>query len=183
LTAPGGGQVLNRVGNQAGPELHSLSMDPRVIQYFHRSSDYATHAGARPSPSQGRNYFGTSHGDLEGVHKAYLEVLLAQKKQQYELPHLGKSGGFNHGYYGNPSYGFGMPYPIGSGTPVFHNERISHLTSMMRSSMGGSIGSWHSDISSNMEGGFASTLLDEFKNNRTRSFELSDIVGNVVEFR
>lgn len=168
-------------------------MDPGFIQYF-RSSDYATHAVASPSPSQGRNYFGTSHGDLEGVQKAYLEALLAQKKQQYELPHLGKSGGFNHGYYGNPSYGFGMPYPgnamadsilpsIGSGTPVFHNDRISNFTSMMRSSMGGSIGSWHSDISSSMEGRFASTLLDEFKNNKTRSFELPDIIGNVVEFR
>ncbi|XP_059456798.1 pumilio homolog 4 isoform X2 [Corylus avellana] len=170
----------------------ALSMDPGFIQYF-RSSDYATHAVASPSPSQGRNYFGTSHGDLEGVQKAYLEALLAQKNQQYELPHLGKSGGFNHGYYGNPSYGFGMPYPgnamadsilpsIGSGTPVFHNDRISNFTSMMRSSMGGSIGSWHSDISSSMEGRFASTLLDEFKNNKTRSFELPDIVGNVVEF-
>ncbi|KAE7997016.1 hypothetical protein FH972_001689 [Carpinus fangiana] len=148
----------------------ALSMDPGFIQYFRRSSDYATHAVASPSPSQGRNYFGTSHGDLEGVQKAYLEALLAQKKQQYELPHLG-----------NAMADSILP-SIGSGTPVFHNDRISNFTSMMRSSMGGSIGSWHSDISSNMEGRFASTLLDEFKNNKTRSFELPDIIGNVVEF-
>jgi pumilio RNA-binding family len=126
--------------------------------------------------------------------KHTLRHCLLKQKQQYELPHLGKSGGFNHGYYGNPSYGFGMPYPgnpmadsvlpsIGSESPLFQNDRISNFTSMMRNTVGGSIGPWHSDISSNMEGRFASTLLDEFKTNKTRSFELSDIVDYVVEFR
>lgn len=193
LTARGSGQVLNRVGNQARPDLHSLPIDPGPIQYF-LNSDYATDAVASPSnPSQGRNYSGTSLGDLEGVQKAYLEALVAQKKQQYEQSQVGKFGSFNHGYYGNPSYGFGIPYTgipmadplrpsVGSGTAVFHNERISHYASMIRGSMGGGIGSWHSGIGNNMEGIFVSTLLDEFKNNKTRSFELSDIVGHVIEF-
>uniref|UniRef100_A0A2N9HLQ6 PUM-HD domain-containing protein n=1 Tax=Fagus sylvatica TaxID=28930 RepID=A0A2N9HLQ6_FAGSY len=192
LTAPGDGQLLNRPRNQVGPDLHSPAIDPRFMQYLQRTSDYVTHAVASPSdPSQGRNYFGTPQGDLEGVQKAYLEALLAKQKQQYELPHLGKSGGFNHGYYGNPSYGFGMPYPgnpiansvlpsVGSESPLFQNGQISHFTSMMRNTVGGSIGPWHSD--GNMEGRFASTLLDEFKTNKTRSFELSDIVDYVVEF-
>lgn len=184
---------MHRPRNQVGPDPHSPAMDPRFIQYLQRTSDYVTHAVASPSdPSRGRSYFGTSHGGLEGAQQAYLEALLAKQKQQYELSHLGKSGGFNHGYYGNPSYGFGMPYPgnpmvnsvlpsVGSGSPGFQNEQFSHFTSMMRSSMGGSIGPWLSD--GNMEGRFASTLLDEFKTNKIRSFELSDIIDHVVEFR
>lgn len=175
------------------PDIHSPSIDPRSIQYFQRPSVYATHAVASPS-EQGSNYFITSHGDLEGAQKAYLETILDQNKQECELPHSGKSGGFSQGCYENPSYGFGIPYPgnpmadsilpsVGSGNPVFQNERLTHITSMMRSSMGGSIGSWHSDIGSNIEGRFASTLLDEFKNSKTKSFELSDIVDHVVEFR
>ncbi|KAF3967579.1 hypothetical protein CMV_008432 [Castanea mollissima] len=152
MTAPGDGQLLHRPRNQVGPDLHSPAMDPRFIQYLQRTSDYVTHAVASPSdPSRGRSYFGTSHGDLEGAQQAYLEALLAKQKQQYELSHLG-----------------------------FQNEQFSHFTSMMRSSMGGSIGPWLSD--GNMEGRFASTLLDEFKTNKTRSFELSDIIDHVVEF-
>ena len=130
---------------------------------------------------------------LLGLQKACIETLLAQQKQQYELPLLGKSGGLNQGYYGNSSYGLGMVYPgnpmansalpsVGSGNPMFQNDQISCFTSMMRSSMGGPITSWHTDTS-NMEGRFASTLLEEFKNNKTRSFELSDIVDHVIEFR
>ncbi|KAJ4971066.1 hypothetical protein NE237_004165 [Protea cynaroides] len=38
------------------------------------------------------------------------------------------------------------------------------------------------DNSGNMEESFASSLLEEFKNNKTRSFELSEIVDHVVEF-
>ncbi|KAG2729828.1 hypothetical protein I3760_01G267500 [Carya illinoinensis] len=194
VTASGNEQILNRLGNQVWPDILSPSVDPRSIQYFQRPSDYATHALASPiDRAQGSNYFISSHGDLEGVQKAYLETILDQTKLECELPHSGKSGGFSHGCYENPSYGFGIPYPgnpmadsvlpsVGSGNPGFQNERLTQFTSMMRSSMGGSIGSWHSDIGSNMEGRFASTLLDEFKNSKTRSFELSDIVDHVVEF-
>ena len=145
-------------------------------------------------PSQMRSFSDTSHGDLDGLRKAYLETLLAQQKQQYELPLLSKSGLLNHGFYGSQPYGLGMPYTgkqlasssltsLGSGNPLFENERISRFNSMMRSSMGGSGGSWHADTGNNMEGRFASSLLDEFKNNKARTFELLDIVDHVVQFR
>lgn len=49
--------------------------------------------------------------------------------------------------------------------------------------MGGSGGSWPADIGNNMEARFATSLLDEFKNKKTRPFELSDIVDHVVQFR
>lgn len=180
-------------GHKVGNDFHSPVVDPRYVQFLQRTPDYA--ALASPSdPSLVKSHFGTSHGDLDGLQKACFEVLLAQRKEQFELSLLGKSGGFNHEYYSNPSHRLGTPYPgnlmadsvihsVGSGIPMFHNERISRFNSMMRSSIKGSVGSWHSDIGNNVEGRFLSSLLDEFKNNKSKSFELSDIVEHVVEFR
>lgn len=178
------GHSSNRAGNQAGLDLHSPVMDSRYTQYLQRTSDYAT----RTNGPQVRN-FGTSHGDLDEIQKAYLEALLAQHNQQYE-PALLKSGSMNQGYHRNSSYGLGMSYignsvansvlpSVGSGG--FQNERVAQFNSMLRNSIGGSIGSWQSDVGSNMERRYVSSLLDEFKN-KTRSFELADIVDHVVEF-
>ncbi|KAI4346308.1 hypothetical protein L6164_007221 [Bauhinia variegata] len=186
------GQSLDAQGNQVGPDLHSSTLDPRLIQSFHQSFDYLVHGMNAPADSsQVRNFSNTSRGDLEGLQKAYLETLLAQQKQHYEL--LGKSGLINYGYFGNQPFGVGLPYSgkrvtnslvpsLGSGNLLLENDHISYLNSMMRSSLGGSVGSWHSDIGNNMEGRFPSSLLDEFKNNKARSFELSDIVNHVVQF-
>ncbi|XP_047172069.1 pumilio homolog 4 [Vigna umbellata] len=188
------GQNLDAQVNQVGPELHSTSLDPRFIQCLQQSSDYSMQGmSSSGHPLQIRNFPDpSSHGDLEGLRKAYLETLLTQQKQQFELPLLSKSG-LNNGFYGNQPYGLGMPYSgkqitnstlpaLGSGNPLFENERISRINSMMRSSMGGSGGSWHADIGNNMDSRFASSLLDEFKNKKTRPFELSDIVDHVVQF-
>ncbi|XP_059628330.1 pumilio homolog 4 [Cornus florida] len=185
LTGAGNGQSLSRSGNQI--------MDPRYTQYLQITPDYAMHAAAPSAdPSQGRNYLGTSRGDLQGMQKAYLESMLAQHKQ-YELPRSGKSGVLNNGIYGNPEFGLAMTYPgnpmansalpsVGSGGPMFQNERISHFNSMLRSPMGGSSKTWHSDFGANVEESFSASLLEELKNNKTRSFELPDIVDHVVEF-
>jgi pumilio RNA-binding family len=146
-------------------------------------------------PFQMRNFSDASqHGDREAIRKAYLETLLIQQKQQYELPLLSKSGLLNQGSFGSQPYDLGMPHSgkqiansslpsLGSGNPLFENERIAHINSMMRSSMGGSGNSWHADIGNNMETRFASSLLDEFKNNKAKPFELSDITDHVVQFR
>lgn len=187
------GQSLDAQGNQIGSEFHSTTLDPRLIQCLQQSSDYSMQGmGSSGHPLQMRNFPDASHGDLEGLRKAYLETLLAQQKQQYELPLLSKSG-LNNGFYGSQPYGLGMPYAgkqianstlpsLGSGNPLFENERISRLNSMMRSSMGGSGGSWPADVGNNMEARFTSSLLDEFKNKKTRPFELSDIIDHVVQF-
>ncbi|KAA8534410.1 hypothetical protein F0562_031927 [Nyssa sinensis] len=177
------------------PGGYSVKQKLKKSTYTHldTGSNLAGAGNGQSDPSQGRNYFGTSSGDLQGLQKAYFESVLAQQKQQYELPLLGKSSGLNHEHYGNPAYGLGMPYlgnctansalpSIGSGSPMFQNERISRFTSMLRSPMGGSAKLLYSDIGTNMEGIFASSLLEELKNNKTRSFELSDIVDHVVEF-
>ncbi|OMP01089.1 hypothetical protein COLO4_12170 [Corchorus olitorius] len=179
-------QSLNRAGNQ-GSDLLSPLMDPRYIQYLQRTSQYGTRAATSPDSLLAGNYVGTLHGDLDGLQKAYLEAILAQQKQQYELPLMGKAGGLNHGYYGNPSYGLGMPYAgnilansvlpsIGSGS--IQNDRTGRFNSMMRSATG----TWPSDIGNKADGRYVSSLLDEFKNNKNRSFELLDIIGHVVEF-
>ncbi|XP_043700603.1 pumilio homolog 4-like isoform X2 [Telopea speciosissima] len=178
------GQNLSRSGNQVGSGLQVPVMDPLYLQYLQRNSDYAAQAAATlRDPSLGRNYLSSSHAEFLGFQKAYLEALLVQQKQQYGMPFLGKSGTLNHGYYGTPAFGLGMPYP-GSpmGSPIRQNERVSRFPSMTRSSMGGSVGSWHSENDGNMEESFASSLLEEFKNNKTRCFELSEIVDHAVEF-
>jgi pumilio RNA-binding family len=53
----------------------------------------------------------------------------------------------------------------------------------MRNLSGGVMGSWHSEAGSNLDESFPSSLLDEFKSNKTKCFELSEIAGHVVEFR
>lgn len=182
------GNGFNRLGNQVGSDLCSPVLDPSYTQSLQRMLDYATHAVARSSEPPVRDYFGTSEGDLDRIRKAYLETLLVQQKQQYELT---KSGGLNQGYHRNSSYNLSMPYPENSavksmlpsvGSGGFQSGRASHLASVMRSLMGGSTGSWQSDIGCNAERKQSSSLMDEFKNNKTGSFELSDIVGHVVEF-
>ncbi|XP_050384760.1 pumilio homolog 4 [Argentina anserina] len=196
FTGSGDSQSMNRLRNKVDHGLHSSYVDPSHIQLLQKNI-YARHALASPSGySLGKNNFGTLHGELEGIQKAYLKAILAQaqRKQQYEMPLLNKSGGFNHGYFGNPSYGLGMTYPgisvansFGSGSSMFQNEKISRFNSMMRSSMAASVGTWHSDVGNDLEGRHASStpsssLLEEFKNNKNKSFELADIVDHVVPF-
>lgn len=185
----GDARNLNESINYVGQDLRSPVIDPRYVQYLQGNSDYGV--ASRGEPFEVRNYLSSSCRELDGFQKAYLEALLVQEKQQHELQLLGKSGGLNHGYCGSQSYRVGKPcpgHPLANsvlpsvGTGSFHNEQNSHFTSMMRSSMGGS-GPWHLDIGSNMEGRFISSLLDEFKTNKTRSFELSDITDHIVEFR
>nr|XP_011469641.1 PREDICTED: pumilio homolog 4 [Fragaria vesca subsp. vesca]XP_011469642.1 PREDICTED: pumilio homolog 4 [Fragaria vesca subsp. vesca] len=193
FTGNGDGQSMNRLGNKFGPGLHSSFLDPSQIQLLQTADNCARRALASPSGySLSKNNFGTLHGELEGQ-RAYLEAILAQRK--YEMSLLRKSAGFNHCYIGNPSYGLGMTYPgisvansflpsVGSGSSMFQNEKISRFNSMMKSPMGGSVGAWNSDVGNDIEGRHASSssLLDEFKNNKNKSFELADIVDHVVEF-
>lgn len=179
------GQSLRRNSNQGGSGPHSPHHDPHFIDYLQRTSHYAMHG-----------YLGTSHayGELQDYQKAYLETLFAQKKNQYEMPLLCQAGILNHEYYVNPPFGLAIPYQgnpaaesvlpsRGSGGPMLQKERISHFDSMLRSSTGGSSGSWHSDAGINMEGVLVSSLLEDLKNKKTRSLELSDMVDDVVEFR
>ncbi|KAL4188749.1 hypothetical protein AMTRI_Chr08g203660 [Amborella trichopoda] len=187
-------QNLNRIRNQTVNGLQVPVMDPLYIQYLQRTAEYASQVAAGlTDPSLERNYMGSSYVDLLGLQKAYLGALLAQQKSQYNIPYFNKSGGLNHGYYGNPAFGLGMPYPgspltspvlpnspVGPGSPPMRqNDRSLRFASGIRGS--GVVGSWHADNGPNLEENFASSLLEEFKTNKTKC-ELSEIAGHVVEF-
>lgn len=170
-------QNLNRIGT--GSDIQSSMMDPMHLQYS-RSTKYAS---ALNNPL------------LDKLQKSYFESLLLHQKSQYGLPYLGKSGSLNHGYYGNPGFGLGMSYPgspfvgpmlpnspIGSGSPGRHGERNMRFPSGGRS-LANVMGTWHLEPGTGLEENFASSLLDQFKSNKTKCFELSEIGGHVVEFR
>ncbi|KAL5991828.1 hypothetical protein ACLOJK_012739 [Asimina triloba] len=186
-------QTLNRMSNHsAAAGLQAPLMDPLYVQYL-RTAEYAAQVAANfNDPSVDRNYMGNSYVDLLGLQKAYLGALLSPQKSQYGVPFLGKSASLNHGYYGSPAFGLGMSYPgsplaspvlptspVGPGSPIRHTDRNIRFPSGMRLP-GGVMGSW--DVGGNLDDGFASSLLEEFKSNKTKCFELSEIVGHVVEF-
>jgi pumilio RNA-binding family len=189
-------QNLSRMrNNAAGNALQMPMMDPLYLQYL-RSNEYAAaQVAALNDTSMDRDCMGNSYLDLLELQKAYLGVLLSPQKSQLGVPYLGKSASLNHGYYGNPALGLGMSYPgsplggpllpnspVGSGSPVRHSERNMRFSGM-RNLAGGVMGAWHSEVGSNLDETFAPTLLDEFKSNKTKCFELSEIGGHVVEFR
>ncbi|WCJ19654.1 pumilio 1 [Euphorbia peplus] len=187
-------QNLNRVGNQnAGNALQMPLMDPLYLQYL-RSNEYAAaQLAALNDPAMDREYLGNSYMDL--LQKAYVGSLLSPQKSHYGVAYPGKSGNANQNYYGNPAFGLGMSYsgspiggpllpssPMGSGSPVRHSDRNLRYSPGIRNLSGGVMGSWHSESGGNLDENFPSTLLDEFKSNKTKCFELSEIAGHVVEF-
>jgi pumilio RNA-binding family len=161
-------------------------------QYLQANPDSPLGAAASLSPFQGRGFTGSGHLDSPGYQKAYLGSLFAQQKLQYGMPYLGKSGALNQSICGNdPAFGIGMTYltsPPSSpyiSSPQGHvgqGDRLTRLPAVVRNTAGGSMGSWNSE-NGLMDNGYGSSLLEEFKTNKTRSFELLDIVGHVVEFR
>ncbi|XP_052180115.1 pumilio homolog 2-like [Diospyros lotus] len=182
-------QHLKRYGNQmAGNSVQAPLVDPLYLQYLRTG-----YAAALNDASMDGNYLGNSHMDL--LQKAYLGGLLSPKSQ-YGVSMQMKSGDPNHhGYYGTPGYGVGLSYPgsplaspgipnsaAGPGSPMRHSELNVRFPSAMRNLAGGVMGPWHLRTGYSAEDSFASSLLEEFKSNKTKSFELSEITGHVVEF-
>ncbi|CAI9759758.1 unnamed protein product [Fraxinus pennsylvanica] len=199
------GSVLNgttgnrqslRSSNQTSSGLHHPVMDPQQIRYMQKMSNYGRNAlYISGSSSQGRYYGGGPHGreELQPLEKAYLEALLVQHKRQYQSHVLHESDGINHQYHVNPaldpcavSYQ-GKPMmnsvhsTISTRSPVYSNGQRSHIQSFLRNSEGVSTGSLHSKSENNMEGK-SESLLEAFKNNKTRSLELSDVLSHFIEF-
>ncbi|KAK4351565.1 hypothetical protein RND71_030878 [Anisodus tanguticus] len=176
LSAATSEQTLSRMGNQF--------VDPMYLQYL--TAEYAAQVAALNDPSLDRNYMGNSYVDL--LQKAYLGNVLPQKSQ-YGVHPSSKSSG----YYGNPAFGVGLSYPgsplaspvippgspVGPGSPMRHSDYNMRFPSRMRNIAGGVIGPYNLD---NMENSLASSLLEEFKSNKTKCFELSEIAGHIVEF-
>ncbi|KAK6234242.1 hypothetical protein QUC31_006648 [Theobroma cacao] len=173
-------QNLSRLGNHnSGNALQAPLLDPLYLQYLRSTELAAAQVAALNDAMVDREYSGNSYMDLLGIQKAYLGALLSPQKS----------------YYGNPALALGMSYPgsplagplfpnsaVGSGSPVRHSERNMRFASGLRNVPGGVMGAWHSEAAGNLDESFASSLLDEFKSNKTKCFELSEIAGHVVEF-
>ncbi|XP_010906595.1 pumilio homolog 2 isoform X2 [Elaeis guineensis] len=183
-------QNLGRIGNQTAATLQSPIADPLYVQYLKAAEYTAQVAASRNNPSVETGFVGNSYMDLLGFQKAYAGALL-QPQKQYGMPLLDKSGA--QGFYGNPAFGLGMSYPgnplaspiispVGPGSPLRHGERHMQFASGLRNLTGSVMSSWHCDPTGNMDEKFLSSLLDEFKSNKARCFELAEIAGHVVEF-
>ncbi|CAN8315224.1 unnamed protein product [Cochlearia groenlandica] len=135
---------------------------------------------------------------LDLLNDPYMNMLelqrayLGAQKSQYGVPY--KSGSPNsHSYYGSPTFGSNMSYP---GSPlahhVMHNSLVAPCSPMGRGEVsmrypsgtrnypGDIMGSWN--MGGSLDEGFGSSLLEEFKSNKTRGLELSEIAGHVVDF-
>ncbi|XWS74946.1 hypothetical protein CRYUN_Cryun01aG0042000 [Craigia yunnanensis] len=170
-------QSLSRLGNlNAGNTLQAPLLDPLYLQYL-RSNELATAQVAVLNDAMiDRQYTGNSYMDLLGLQKVYLGAL---QKSYYGNPALGLS----MSYPGSPLAGPLFPNsPVGSGSPIQHNDRNMRFASGLRNVSDGVMGAWHSEAAGNLDESFASSLLDEFKSNKTKCFELSEIAGHVVEF-
>lgn len=189
-------QNASRLGNHAAGSTHQHPlMDPLYLQYLRSGEVAAVQIAALNESAMNREGTNSSYADLLGLQKAYIESLIASQKSHLSVPYLGKSPSLNHNSYGNPSYGLGMSYPgsplagspfpnspFGPGSPMSQSERNMRLSGM-RNVAGGFTGAWHSETASNLDENFPASLLDEFKSNKTKCFELSEIAGHVVEFR
>ncbi|GAB2212480.1 hypothetical protein Droror1_Dr00020450 [Drosera rotundifolia] len=183
-------QNLSRAGNHSVGNAPQPIIDLLLRQYL-KSTEYAAEVAALADPTMdGANpYVG-----LLALQKAHLGTLLSSRKSEFGGPFMGSSGVIGDAYYGNQAFGLGMGYggnPFSSLLPNPHAaygscmrraERNMRFSSGTRNLPGGVMGSWHLEASGIMDQSFGSTLLDEFKTNKTKCFELSEIAGHVVEF-
>lgn len=191
-------QNLYRASGQMGAGFQMPMMDGLSTQHLQRTTEYAARMTAGLNDSSiPSNYAGGSYVDFLELQKAYLNALLTQQQSQYGMPYLGRNGNGSSGYYGSPPFGFALPYagsPIGSpvmtgssmlpGTSsIRHNERNLRHSPGSKGLSGGLVGSWHPEKGGDIGERYGSSLLEEFKNNKNKCTELSDIAGQVVEFR
>ncbi|VAI63148.1 unnamed protein product [Triticum turgidum subsp. durum] len=185
------GEYANLLSSQRGTGYQVQPMDAVYAPYLQANPNSPLGAAGSMSPFRGSNFSGSGHMDNAAYQKAYLASLLAQQKLQYGMPYMGKSGGLSPTLYGSEqAYGMDMAYlssPTSSHfipSPQGHarqGDRLTRIPSMARSTTGGTMGTWSSE-NGLIDNAYESTLLEEFKTNKTRSFELLDIVGHVVEF-
>ncbi|KAK4762491.1 hypothetical protein SAY86_008259 [Trapa natans] len=177
---------LNRLVSQvpSGGSPQAPFVDPMYLHYL-RNQEYAQLAVLNDS-SADRNYLENSYLNLMEMQKAYLGSLVSSQKSMYNAPLGGKIAGSNHhGFYSNQAFGGGASYPgsplanpVIPGTPMAPGSPMRHNDFMHSRN----VASWQFNECHNMNETFASSLLEEFKNNKTKCFELSEIACHVVEF-
>lgn len=183
-------QTRIRLGN---PTVLQTSLNDSIHVEQMMAAEYAAYVAANSSdPSFESGYLGP-YADLLGIQKAYIESLF-QTQKQYAMPNLAKSGVLDHNYYGNPGFCVATSYPgsplassisspFAPGSPLNFGEKNVCYSPNLRNLTGGVLGSWHSEAVNKINAFFPSSILDEFKSNKTRCFELAEIAGHVVEFR
>ncbi|KAI4385992.1 hypothetical protein MLD38_003970 [Melastoma candidum] len=183
---------INRMAT-SGSALQAPFLDPMYLQYL-RASDYAVAQLGTMNDLSMDNYLGNSYMNMLDMQSPYFGTLLSPEKSQYNVSFGAKPRGSDrHGYPGNHTSISGLSYPgspmggsvmlnspAGPGSPLRHTDlmRFSGTRSFSSSKMGG----WHLDAGYHASESFASSLLEEFKSNKTKCFELSDIASHVVEF-
>jgi pumilio RNA-binding family len=161
----------NGIGSPTASPLQT-PIDPAYVQYL------AQLAASCDDPLMDRGLLGSSYLDLLGPQKAHLGPLLQSQNQYGYYGNLG----FNLGYAGSPLASPVLPSsPMAPGSPLRHGDRNMRFPSGMRN-FGSSFGSWNSGLGGKMDVNLPS-LLEEFKSNKSKSYELSEIAGHVVEFR
>jgi pumilio RNA-binding family len=183
------GEYGSLLSNQGGSSFQGQPTETMYTQYLQANPDSPMGATGSISPFH-RSFAGSGH--LDSHQKAYLGSLMSQQERQYGIPFIGKPGALNPNIYCNdPAFGMGMTYLSSRTSSPFipspqgyvrQGERLTRVPFVARNTAGGSMGSWNAE-NSLMDTGYGSSLLEEFKTNKTRSFELLDIVGQVVEFR
>lgn len=174
------GQSQRRSGSNSYPDLHSMDTQPDVL--LEQSAIYALQAAAMlRNLSQERNFNGTSYDtvDLQDLERVYYEALLLGKQRQ-QVP-------LNYQYHDTCMFHQGNPTTmcIHSATiprVQFRNERCSHFPTF-KVQVSRSSGSCNIASGSTVEGKLSSSLLEELKNNKTKSLELLDVLDHFVEFR
>ncbi|KAK3137740.1 hypothetical protein QOZ80_5BG0456550 [Eleusine coracana subsp. coracana] len=161
----------NGIGSPTASPLQT-PIDPAYIQYL------AQLAASCDDPLMDRGLLGSSYLDLLGPQKAHLGPLLQSQNQYGYYGNLG----FNLGYAGSPLASPVLPSsPIAPSSPLRHGDRNMRFPSGMRN-FGNSFGSWNSGLGGKMDANLMPSLLEEFKSNKSKSYELSEIAGHVVEF-
>ncbi|KZV42359.1 Pumilio 4 isoform 1 [Dorcoceras hygrometricum] len=168
--------------NQTG--LQFPVMDPLLIQYMQRISNQEKSV---------EHIAGNSYPDLQALEKAYLESLLLRQKPQYQSHFVQTPSSINQLYNGSPAFGPGTSSyyenqvldsahsPVTSRSPTIHDEKSSSHPSKLRNVNEESAGLLHSQTGSNIKRR-SESLLDLVKNNKTKSLDLSDVYGHVIEF-
>ncbi|KAJ7547820.1 hypothetical protein O6H91_08G105300 [Diphasiastrum complanatum] len=197
-------QQLLKYPGHAGLTFPSPAPDPLYYQYMQRAAENLYVAAASTDFSSIRTYIGGATVENIDPHKAQAGTLgysTEQKSSQHRrsgaggIPITNKTAPVASAYYGSPhGVSFVLPNcnspvgsPVLSGTlsniALRRDDRALHLPSGPGRSSGGVHAGWQSPRSSDGNDLLrASSLLEEFKNNKTRRFELSDISGHVVEF-
>ncbi|XP_057441922.1 pumilio homolog 1-like isoform X3 [Lotus japonicus] len=182
-------------GSHGAGSTHQMPlMDPLYLQYLRSGEVSSAQLAALNESAINREYLNASFRDLASLQKAYLESLIVPQKSHFGAPYLGKSASLSPNSGRNPSYGLGMTYPgsplagsvypnsfYGPSSPMSQSERNMRLSGM-RNVAGSVMGAWQANTVGSLDENFPSSLLDEFKSNKTKCFELAEIAGHVVDF-